>query len=174
MINSLGSAIAALSVASIFQSSGSGAATSVADAVGGGGDSASISGPGKLFSALNELASQNPTKFKEVAADIADKLKEAAQALTGGSTDSTGTTSSVGGPGGLLTDLAAKFEQAAQTGDVSGLQPPAHHGHRHHVGSYDQTGQATPPPPPLDSTSRVDLKSLFESVANEVTSALGA
>ena len=76
-------------------------------------DSASFSKLSDFFSKLQQLQSSDPAKFKEICADIAEKLKAAAQQL--GDT-----------PGGkMLSDLAAKFESAAQTGDVSQLKPPA-------------------------------------------------
>lgn len=133
------------------------------------GDRADISGPGKLFSELKQLASQDPAKFKEVAADIAAKLKAAAS----------GDSSNVAGgvANSFLTDLAVRFDTAAQTGDVSGLQPSGgghHHHHHHHgqVSGYNQQGQAVQSShaaPPM-----ADLKPLFDSVNKEVTDALAS
>ena len=124
----------------------------------GSGDGADISGPGKVFAGLKQLASQDPAKFKEVASDIADKLKDAAG--TAGS--------SAAGAAQFLTDLASKFETAAQTGDVSGLQPPT--GGRPAFGpvggGYDQLGRSAA------SRSTLDLKALFESISKEVNDAV--
>jgi hypothetical protein len=102
------------------------------------GDRADISGPGKMFAELKQLASQDPAKFKQVATDIASKLKAAA-----GGTDSTaGSDGSTTGPAAsankFLTELAAKFDSAAQTGDVSGLQlSGGHHRPRAITGGRD-------------------------------------
>ncbi|WP_148087711.1 hypothetical protein [Gemmata obscuriglobus] len=131
----------------------------------GAGDTADISGPGKLFAALKELAAEDPEKFKAVAADIATKLKEAAEKAS----DATG---SVAGPSSLLSDLAAKFETAAETGDVSVLEPPSQGPGG--VGGYNRAGRPNGPPPPPPADSGVDLKALFDSITKEVTDALAA
>src|SRR5947207_621996 len=73
-------------------------------------DTADISGPGQLFSLLQQLQQTDPTKFKQVTGDIASQLQSAAQQQ--GST----------GASGFLTQLADKFQQASQTGDISSLQ----------------------------------------------------
>jgi|GEM_PF-5728780 len=126
------------------------------------GDQANVSGPGKLFSELQQLASQDPTKFKQVASDIASKLKAAAG-------DSSSTTGSSGNS--FLADLASKFETAAQTGDVSSLLPPSGGPPSTGVsGGYNQQGQAIP----SSTQSGVDLKSLFNSINQEVSSALSS
>ncbi|MDY3559743.1 hypothetical protein R5W23_000901 [Gemmata sp. JC673] len=164
MIGSIGSTASTLSVASVLQPGITSAARG-ADALTGVGDTADISGPGKLFAALKELAAEDPEKFKAVAADIATKLKEAAETAS----DSSG---SAAGPSSLLSDLAAKFEKAAETGDVSVLEPPSQGPGG--VGGYDRTGRPNGPPPPPPEGSGVDLKSLFDSITKEVTDALAA
>lgn len=136
------------------------------------GDRADISGPGKMFAELKQLASQDPAKFKQVAADIASKLKAAA----GGTVSSSGNDGSTTAAGNkFLTDLAAKFDTAAQTGDVSGLQPHGGRHHHHHAtggsqetGMYNQQGQ-TPAAAPAGGA---DLKALFDGISKEVTDSL--
>ena len=180
MISSVGFSTATLSISSVQQKTST-ASTSAASSVAPSGDSAEISGPGKLFAELKELASSDPEKFKTVAADVAAKIRAAIGDTTSADstdgTDSASSTSGAGGAASRLADLAAKFEEAAQTGDVSVLAPPAGGGGRPRgVGAYNQLGQpqGPPPPPPTDSANGVDLKSLFESINQEVTEALSA
>lgn len=79
------------------------------------GDISNISKPSELLSKLSQLQSTDPEKFKSVMNDIADSLKKAADAAGGTSA------------GNVLKNLAAKFTSAAQTGDLSQLQPHRHH-----------------------------------------------
>lgn len=90
--------------------------------------SSHISGPGKLFSRLQQLANTDPAKFKEVAKDISDQLHQAAQQSSGKEAE-------------FENNLADKFAQAAQSGDMSAFRPPQggpeqaqHHHHHHHHG----------------------------------------
>lgn len=172
MIGSIGSTTSTLSVASVLQA-GSGASARSVSAATGTGDTADISGPGKLFAALKELATEDPEKFKAVAADIAAKIKAAVADSTDESDDSVSSTDSTNDPASRLLSLAAKFEQAAETGDVSVLEPPSQGPGG--VGGYDRAGRPQgPPPPPPPSDSGVDVKSLFDSITKEVTDALVA
>ena len=84
-----------------------------ASASGSTGPAASthISKQGQLLSKLQQLQQQDPAKFKQVVTDIATKLQDAAKSATGDQQK-------------FLTDLADKF-QKAESGDLSGLQPPA-------------------------------------------------
>ena len=84
----------------------------------------------QLFKELQKLQSTDPTEFKKVLADAAKKLKDAA----GQQSDSTAA--------GFLTNLADKFQQAADTGDLSVLKPPT---------TLD--GAYGPPPRSRDTTS---------------------
>ena len=91
-------------------------------------DSSEISSLASLMSQLQQLQQSDPTKFKTVIADIASTLKTDAKNATGSQAS-------------FLNNLAAKFDQAAQTGQMPDLQPKAqaggHHHHHHHVQSYD-------------------------------------
>ncbi len=79
------------------------------------------------MSELNDLATSDPAKFKQVTSDIAQKLRDAASSASGGQAD-------------FLTKLADKFQQASDSGGVSASKPPAgaggHHGGHHHVRRY--------------------------------------
>jgi hypothetical protein len=92
-------------------------------------DSSAISSFANLMSELQQLQQNDPTKFKAVMADIASTLKTDAQNATGSQASA-------------LNNLAAKFDQAAQTGQMPNLQPQGqqgaggHHHHHHHVQSY--------------------------------------
>jgi hypothetical protein len=143
---------------------GTGAAGAVGPAGIAFGDSAQISGPGKLFAELQQLQSQNPTKFTQVVSDIATQLQTAAQQATGNQAN-------------FLTNLADRFQTVANTGDLSSLRP-SHHGHGHHAhATYNAQGQVVPPAaPPADSssTSAPDLRQIFSNIIQTVTQALGA
>ena len=92
--------------------------------------SSNISSRGALMAKLSELAQKDPAKLKQVLSSIASGLKQAA----GENQD-----------GGRLDKLADRFAAAAQSGDLSVLQPKeqaaagasggehAHH-HHHHGG----------------------------------------
>ena len=92
-------------------------------------DSSAISSFANLMSELQQLQQNDPTKFKAVMADIASTLKTDAQNATGSQASA-------------LNNLAAKFDQAAQTVQMPNLQPQGqqgaggHHHHHHHVQSY--------------------------------------
>lgn len=131
-----------------------------------GGDSAKISGPGQLLSQLQQLQSQDPTKFTQVVSDIATQLQNAAQQATGPQSD-------------FLSNLANRFQTTANTGDLSALQPH-HHGHHHAHATYNQQGQIVAPPgagaPAASNASSTgtDLGQLFAKIAKEVSQAVGA
>ena len=123
----------------------------------GSSASAGISQPGELMGKLQQLSQQDPTKFKEVMSDIADKLREQAQQS--------------GDPNGMVGKLADKFAQAAQTGDMSPFQPntasssasqtgQVHHGHHHH--GHGGGGGASGA-----------IQSVLSSAIDEVNQALG-
>lgn len=88
----------------------------------GAASSTSISSGASLLAQLQQLSFSNPAAFKKATVDIATQLQTDAR-LTGGS------------QGQALTSLAAKFQQASQTGDLSPLKPAhTHHGGHHHSG----------------------------------------
>lgn len=93
--------------------------------VSSGEDSIELSGPGELLSKLQELQEADPEKFKEVCADIAEQLSAAAEEA-GDTRD-----------GRMLSDLAAKFQDVSEGGEISQLQPPP------------------PPPPPGNAEGMV-------------------
>src|SRR5438045_8246735 len=80
---------------------GAGAAGGVDADQGPSTGSASVSPAGKLFAQLARLQQSDPTKFKAVAADIANRLQAAARRYGGAE-------------GKALANLATKFQQAAQ------------------------------------------------------------
>ena len=167
----------------------------VAGTTDGGAGQPQVSKQAKFLSKLQQLATSDPAKFKQVVTDIAAKLTQAAQ--------QSGQTSQ----GQALSGLAAKFQTAAQTGDVSALEPakPAagavqaaygsgggaaatlqsltgqqgtaagqgaggHHGHHHHGGgaSGGSTPGSTTSSP---SASPNALTSLFNQINQEVAAA---
>jgi hypothetical protein len=92
-------------------------------------DSVNFSQAGQLFQQLQELQTTDPTGFKQVTANAASQLQQAAQQATDPSQAS------------FLSNFAAKFQQASQVGNLSpfeGADPSStasgHHGHHHHHG----------------------------------------
>lgn len=108
--------------------------------------STSISDGAKLLHQLQQLAQSDPAEFKKVTADIATQLQTAAQ-QTGGS------------EGQALSRIAAKFQQAAQTGNLSSLQPKHHHGGHHASASAAYKGADSI----ISQTLATDLSSAAKS-----------
>ena len=99
-----------------------------------GGDATSVSGPAAVLSKLKSLQQSDPAKFKEVMTAISTKLQEGAEA-SGDATDKA-----------AMTDLAQKFQAAAQTGDLSTLVPPSGRGGgSHHPPGPPPGGGGKPP-----------------------------
>ena len=136
--------------------------------------STDVSKPGELLSKLEQLKEKDPTKFKQVMSDMATKLKN----LASSDTDSAGAK--------RLTDLASKFQTAADTGDLSALQPPKppsgatgsstdgatnaavssytkHGGHHHHAGG-------SPPADTGDSSSSTSSTTSASSLTSSASS----
>jgi hypothetical protein len=118
-------------------------------------DSIDVSQVAQLFQQLQQLQSTDPTDFKQVTADAATQLLQAAQQATDPQQAS------------FLTNLADKFQQASQSGNLSAFDNGAssnaahgHHGghHHHHGGSSteDSTSTQDAPTPPLTSTQSSD------------------
>jgi hypothetical protein len=127
-----------------------------------------ISPPGQLLSDLQQLQAQNPAQFTQVVSQIAGQLQAAAQQTQGPQSS-------------LLSSLAAKFQNVAQGGSLSQLQPQQGHHHHHHGGhqAYSQTGQATSGDvtalsPSSTSPDGSSLQQLFATISSEVTSALSS
>jgi hypothetical protein len=150
----------ATNVASVTNATGS--PSSIPPAAGTGASTASISGPGQLFSELQQLSQNNPTEFKAVASQLASSFQTAAGQASGSDAK-------------VLTNLANQFSQAAQTGQ---LQPPpgaqsaqgaapatgqsgssGHHHHHHHHGGGSGGSSA--------------IQQAFENATSIVDQALG-
>ena len=126
-----------------------------------------VSPMGQMLAKLDSLATSDPDKFKEVTAQIAEKLTTAANGATGSDAE-------------LLKRMADRFKTASESGDISALQPqqrPHHgHGHRHaryadnQSGTADSTATPTPPAPdgapggPSDSV-RSAMDDVFKMVS---------
>jgi hypothetical protein len=76
-------------------------------------DGMKMSNPAEMMNKLQELQETDPEKFQSVMDQIADELEAAAAAEE----------EATGQPG-RLGDLAAKFREAAESGDLSVLKPP--------------------------------------------------
>jgi hypothetical protein len=89
-------------------------------------DGLDLSDPGQLFRQLEELAQQDPEQLKEVLSDIADRIRSVADGADDPSSDATsgamsGATSSASSQ--FPSRLADRFDEAAETGDLSSLRP---------------------------------------------------
>jgi len=104
----------------------SGAASSTATSDVTTPDQTDVSQVAKLFREMHELQQQDPDAFKQVMADAATKLRDAA----GQSSDPNQTK--------FLNHLADNFQKAAETGDLSTLRPQGAHPHHHHHGGAAQ------------------------------------
>ncbi len=118
-MNSIGSTLSSInssllseidSYLSTQQTSGSTSTNASNDTPSDGVDFSQVA---QLFKELQKLQSTDPAEFKKVLTDAAQKLKDAA----GQQSDPTAAS--------FLTNLADKFQQAADTGDLSVLKPPA-------------------------------------------------
>jgi hypothetical protein len=116
------------SILSLNGPSGTPLGGALTDTTGTAGVSVDLSKPGQLMSQLADLAQSDPTKFKAVTAEIAQKLKAAAGAATGPEA-------------AVLNKLADRFDAASQSGKASDLAPQQAAGHHHHHGgSYNKQG----------------------------------
>ena len=100
-------------------------------------DSTQMSAMASMLNQLQQLQQTDPNKFKSVMSGIADTLKTDAQNATGPQAQG-------------LKDLADKFSQAAQTGQMPDLQPKGqpqgasgHHHHHPQVQGYQNGSSAT-------------------------------
>jgi hypothetical protein len=160
-----------LSISQLYGTQSTGTDSTIADAIGADAysqsDSVDLSKPAQLFSKLQELAKSDPEKFKQVCADIAEKLKAASQETTGRDAN-------------MLADLAQKFQNVADGGDISQLQPPP-------PPSFSQSGGVSAYSQQQDEAliemmqhrqddtgSNSQIATLMDSILDEVESALSA
>lgn len=121
-----------------------------------------VSQMGSLMSELQQLSKSDPTKFKQVTSEIADKLKAEAGDATG--------------KADFLNKLADKFQEASKTGDMSSLKPDqgkqgakgAHHHHGQHskVSSYAAASQQNQP---VDSLAQIIQGALQDASATQAS-----
>ena len=127
----------------------------------------------QLFQQLQQLQQQNPDAFQQVMKDAVTELRAAAQQATDPNQAK------------FLNVLADKFQLAADSGDLSVLQPDSatqgaqgHHHHGHHAKKTDadsaaQTTNATSPY--ASATASVDTQSLWQSLfANQPAGGTGS
>ena len=107
--------------------------------------SSSASQMSNYLDQLNQLRTSDPTKYKEVTAELADKFKKAAES------------ESDPGKKQFLTDMASAFEKASTDGSQFEMPKPPGGGQGPH---------GAPPPPPPDSDSDSDSNSLLYSLSS--------
>jgi hypothetical protein len=135
----------------------------------GSQSSATISGPGQLLSNLQQLQAQDPTKFQQVVAQIANQLQSAAQQIQGPQSD-------------FLSNLGAKFQSVSNGGSLTQVQPQQHQHHHHHAQqAYSQNSQSQPQgiaglaqSGGSQSSSSSILQQLFTNISSEVSQALAS
>ncbi len=129
-------------------SSASTSSTGSTDPTSAAAGTTSLSQMGQVMTQLQSLEQTDPAQAKSVLATIGSNLK--AQA----------------GSNPMMSQLADKFTQASQTGDLSGLQPPkgGHGGghHHHHGGGGGSGASATTQAASYDQSS--DPMAQIESV----------
>jgi hypothetical protein len=145
-ISSISSSSTLAQTAAVSQVAASSVAASSAPSESSAASSTSFSQMGQLMSQLQSLEQSDPTKAKSVLAQIGSDLQS------------------------TNPQLASKFTQASQTGDLSALQPPkgagGHH-HHHHGGG----GSATSPTAQASSYDQSsDPMSQVESVISSALS----
>ena len=119
-----------------------------------------ISQYSQLLNKLQSLSQTDPTKFKSLTTQIASQLTTAASNTTGSESQ-------------FLNNLAGKFTQASQDGNISALQPQqstrasgGHHHHHHHSGGGDSASAYNATTDPSTAT-----QSALQSIFSEVQSA---
>ncbi len=124
----------------------------------GAAASTSISSGASLLAQLQQLSLSNPAAFKKATADIAAQIQTDASAAGGSQ-------------GQALTSLAAKFQQASETGDLSSLKPAhAHHGGHHSGGSSSAASAAAAYQQNSDSST--PTTSLPTQISDAISAAL--
>jgi hypothetical protein len=120
-------------------------------------DSTQLSPMASLLSQLKQLQQTDPDKFQKVMENISDTLKSDAASAPAGSKKQA-----------FLTDLAAKFDDAAKNNTMPDLQPKgqqqgttAHHHHGgHHAKSYSGTSESGASGP---SQGPIDLAQIIQA-----------
>ncbi len=145
-INSLGSTLNSINQSLLTELSPYLPSKNAVDSAGSApvsGDSVNFSQVGQLFQELQQLQTSDPTALKKVLEDAATKFSAAAQQATDPTQAS------------FLTNLADRFQKAADTGDLSALRQPSsssagatygaqgHHHHHHHGAGSSQGANAT-------------------------------
>jgi hypothetical protein len=158
------SAINSLSTPAIASTAPASAITAASDPTAPGSTAApaatQLSSFGQFMSNMQSLEQSNPTKASQILGSIASKLS--AQAQTVG-----------GSRGAQLSQLATKFQAAAQTGDLSSIQPQqtsnAASGSHHHGGSHHHRGASSY----SQSQASADNQSVLDTMSEALESATG-
>jgi hypothetical protein len=132
--------------------------TSSTSGVGLSQNSATISSLGQLFSSLNQLQTQNPTEFKQIATQLASELQTASQQQSGSTSQ-------------FLTQLSSTLEQAATTGSLPDLR---HQQGTQQTQTYNSSGQPVASGTDLNSQTsfNASLQQLFATLNQQVSAAL--
>ena len=148
------SALSTPGAAASGASSGTSVLTSAASAT-------SVSSDASLLSQLQQLSFTNPAAFKTATANIATQLQADAQ-QAGGS------------QGQALSSLAAKFQQASQTGSLTPLTPThsRHGGHHHGGGGSSAASAASAYQDTTDSNTAAAPTSLQSQLSTALSQAL--
>jgi hypothetical protein len=117
-----------------------------------GTESSGISAMADLMKQLQSLSESDPDKFKKVMASLSKQLESAAD-------------SAQGGEAGALKDMAQKFADAAESGDLSSLKPPE----RPHTGSVTHPHKAKTAYEANGQQPAVDLAQMIKDTLAQYT-----
>jgi len=130
----------------VSSNTAAGSANSVSPAAALQDSTSDISPIARFLSSLQQMQQQNPDQFKQITANIASKLQQAAT-----NAQSHGNSAWAG----QLKQIASQFQTASTTGQmpaVQSLQQAGMSGHHHHGGHHHGT-----------QASQTDLSSLFQT-----------
>jgi hypothetical protein len=156
----------------ITQASGT-QSTGISSGIGGVSDSAAISPLGQFLSNLQQLQQQNPSQLQQILSKTASQISSLA------------TQNGQTGQAKYLNNLANQLQDAAQTGNVSALEPSqgGHHHHHRAQAAYGQNNQSQQQSQlgsllsagqtaTTSTATQNSLSSIFASLTQAVSSAL--
>ena len=159
-LNSLNSSLLSEISASRASSRTSNSSATAKAAAAPGQDRIDLSKASQVYQQLSALEESDPGKVKDLLTAVATKLRKAAEETTDPRQAE------------KLNKIADKFQEAADTGDLSALRPPSGRPASRQVGAaYGRHGGPPPPPPPSsddDSDEDDPLKAALDEILAEL------
>jgi uncharacterized protein YfaS (alpha-2-macroglobulin family) len=129
-------------------------------------DAVSVSGPGLLFTQLQNLSQQNPAEFKKISAQVAQQLQAAS---------STSSTSAASLPGSVLAQMSSNFQNASKTGKFTDLFSHSAHGSNQPGSTSTNAGQPHQQYAEASgATVASTVSSIFSQALNQIKTDLGS